>query len=127
MNTINTPLPTIPQIAEMLAEHIRRDNDAPRFIVESILPLIKMEFSSVSEALAAPGMIRDNESDFIAIAATVSATRRKVLELAKVIGLSDRDIPLRDLDRAHCRWIELLGEFALDLDKVLDLMDRRDV
>lgn len=127
MNTINIPLPTIPQIAEMLAEHIRRDNDAPRFIVESVLPILKMEFSSVSEALAAPSMLRDAESDFISIAASVSATRRKVLELAKVIGSSDRDIPIRDLDEAHCRWIELLGEFALDLDKVLGLIDGRDV
>lgn len=126
MNTLNTPLPTVPQIAETLAEHIRKDNDAPRLIVESILPLIKMEFSSVKAALAASGMIRDNESDFISIAASVSATRRKVLELAEVIGSSDRDIPIRDLDGAHCRWIELLGEFALDLDKVLGLIDGRD-
>lgn len=127
MNTLNTPLPTVPQIAEMLAEHIRKDNDAPRFIVESILPLIKMEFSSVSEALAAPGMIRDTESDFVAITASVSATRRQVLELAKVIGSSDRDISIRDLDEAHHGWIELLGEFARDLDKVLCLIDGRDV
>jgi hypothetical protein len=127
MNTLNTPLPTVPQIAEMLAEHIRKDNDAPRFIVESILPLIKMEFSSVSEALAAPDMIRDAESDFISITASVSTTRRKVLELAQVIGSSDRDIPIRILDEAHRRWIELLGEFAHDLDKVLGLIDGRDV
>lgn len=127
MNTLNTPLPTVPQIAEMLAEHIRKDNDAPRFIVESILPLIKMEFSSVSEALAAPDMIRDTESDFVSITASVSATRRKVLDLARAIGSSDRDIPIRILDEAHRRWIELLGEFAHDLDKVLGLIDGRDV
>ena len=127
MNTLNTPLPTVPQIAKMLAEHIRKDNNAPRFIVESILPLIKMEFSSVGEALAAPNMLRDAESDFVSITASVSTTRRKVLELAKAIGSSDRDIPIRILDEAHRRWVELLGEFAHDLDKVLGLIDGRDV
>ena len=126
MNILNTQLPTVPQIAEMLAEHIRKDNDAPRFIVESILPLIKMEFSSVSEALAAPGMLRDTESDFIAIAAMVSATRRKVLELAKVIGSANRDISIASLEEAYSRWVGLLGEFAFELDKVLDLTDGRD-
>ena len=127
MNTLNTPLPTVPQIAKMLAEHIRKDNNAPRFIVESILPLIKMEFSSVGEALAAPNMLRDAESDFVSITASVSTTRRKVLELAKVIGSSYEDIPIRILDEAHRRWVELLGEFAHDLDKVLGLIDGRDV
>lgn len=126
MNTLNTPLPTVPQIAEMLAEHIRKDNDAPRFIVESILPLIKMEFSSVSEALAAPGMLRDMESDFIAIAAMVSSTRRKVLELAKVIGSANSDISIVSLEEAYRRWVVLLGEFAFELDRVLDITDGRD-
>jgi len=126
MNTPNTPLPTVPQIAEMLAEHIRKDNDAPRFIVESIFPLIKMEFSSVSEALAAPGMLRDMESDFIAIAAMVSSTRRKVLELAKVIGSANSDISIASLEEAYSRWVGLLGEFAFELDRVLDITDGRD-
>ena len=126
MNILNTQLPTVPQIAEMLAEHIRKDNDAPRFIVESILPLIKMEFSSVSEALAAPGMIRDAESDFVTIAATLSATRRRVLELAKVIGSANNDIPIASLEEAYIRWVKLLGEFAFELGKVLDLTDGRD-
>ena len=126
MNTPNTPLPTVPQIAEMLTEHIRRDNDAPRFIVESVLPIIGMRFSSVSEALAAPGMLRDTESDFIAIAAMVSATRRKVLELAKVIGSANSDISIASLEEAYSRWVGLLGEFAFELDKVLDLTDGRD-
>ena len=126
MNTSTVTLPTVPQIAEMLTEHIRRDNDAPRFIVESVLPIIGMRFSSVSEALAAPGMLRDTESDFIAIAAMVSATRRKVLELAKVIGSANRDISIASLEEAYSRWVELLGEFAFELDKVLDLTDGRD-
>ena len=126
MNTSTVTLPTVPQIAEMLTEHIRRDNDAPRFIVESVLPIIGMRFSSVSEALAAPGMLRDTESDFIAIAAMVSATRRKVLELAKAIGSANRDISIASLEEAYSRWVELLGEFAFELDKVLDLTDGRD-
>lgn len=126
MNTLNTPLPTIPQIAEMLAEHIRRDNDAPRFIVESVLPVLKMEFSSVSEALAAPGMLRDAESDFVAVAVTVGITRRKVLGLAKVIGAADNDVPLALLIEAYTHWVGVLGEVALDLDSVLELVDGRD-
>jgi hypothetical protein len=126
MNTPTVTLPTIPQIAEMLAEHIRRDNDAPRFIVESILPVIGMEFSSVSEALAASGMLRDSESDFITIAAMVSTTRRKILELATVIGSANTDISIADLAEAYCRWVELLGGFAFELDKVLYITDGRD-
>jgi hypothetical protein len=126
MNTSNTPLPTVPQIAEMLAEHIRRDNDAPRFIVESVLPVIGMNFSSVSEALAAPGMLRDSESDFLSIAATVSATRRKLLELSRVIDSANTDLSIDSLGEAHGRWAGLLCDFAYDLDKVLDITDGRD-
>jgi hypothetical protein len=129
MHTPNTPLPTIPQIAEMLAEHVRRDNDAPRFIVESILPVIGMDFSSVSEALAAPGMpgmLRDSESDFLSITTKVSVTRRKVLELSKVIGSASRDVSLDSLEEAHGRWVGQLGELAYHLDKVLDITDGRD-
>lgn len=125
MHTPNTPLPTVPQIAEMLAEHIRRDNDAPRFIVESVLPVIGMDFSSVSEALAAPGMLRDSESDFLSIATKVSAARRKVLELSKVIGSASRDVSLATLEETHGRWVGQLGELAYHLDKVLDITDGR--
>jgi hypothetical protein len=36
---------TIPQIAEMLRNHINTDNDAPRLIAEQVLPLLKIDLT----------------------------------------------------------------------------------
>jgi hypothetical protein len=123
MNTPTTPLPTIPQIAEMLAEHIRRDNDAPRFIVESVLPVIGMNFHSVTEALAIPDTIQDLESDCKAIASAASTTRRKVLSLASVIGSANEDTTISLLGEVHERWVGLLGEVAAELDQIKALAE----
>jgi hypothetical protein len=35
----------IPQIAEMLRNHINTDNDAPRLIAEQVLPLLKIDLT----------------------------------------------------------------------------------
>ena len=36
----DTPMRTIPQIAEELRQHCNRDNDAPRLIAELVLPIL---------------------------------------------------------------------------------------
>lgn len=43
--TTTMQTPTIPQIAEMLRHHVNHDNDAPRLIVEHILPLVGIDMT----------------------------------------------------------------------------------
>lgn len=126
MNTINIPLPTIPQIAEMLAEHIRRDNDAPRLVVEHVLPTIGMEFNSVSDALSVPSFLVEVEEDFTAIGTLVGSARRRVNALSEVIFAADGRVTLSQLDAAHRQWGALLDGISLDLTKVLNTTDGRD-
>lgn len=42
---MQTPIPTIPQIADMLRHHVNYDNDAPRLIAEELLPILKIDLT----------------------------------------------------------------------------------
>lgn len=45
LSIMQTPIPTIPEIAEMLRHHVNYDNDAPRLIVEHVFPLVGIDLT----------------------------------------------------------------------------------
>ncbi len=45
LSNMQTPIPTIPQIADMLRHHVNYDNDAPRLIAEEVLPILKIDLT----------------------------------------------------------------------------------
>lgn len=100
MNQTTTP-PTIPHIAEILRTYVNSSNDAPRLIVEHILPVIGVNVDTVGEIQGAGDRIETLKT-------LIDNTRRRLTRLA-----SNADFQRQLADDAYDRTDDRFAEDAL--------------